>query len=126
VQVLVRVVVAAYAAGARPPEPPAAVGPPDDAAESLADTVAGAREFVVARGLSDEAPPETVARTLMAWTTVFGTVSFELFGHLVGSVASYPAWFDAVVTRLGVDLGIRSATGAVAGETDATTGPAAR
>ncbi len=132
VQVLVRVVVAASAAGARPAGPPPAVGPPaigtpavgrpDDGAQSLADTVAGASAFVVERGLTDDAPPETVARTLMAWTTVFGTVSFELFGHLVGSVTSYPAWFDAVATRLGADLGIV----APAGETDATTRPAGR
>lgn len=125
VQVLVRVV-AASAAGARPPEAPP--GPPS--AAGLAETVAGAREFVVARGLTDEAPPETVARSLMAWTTVFGTVSFELFGHLVGSVTSYAAWFDAVAVRLGADLGIRAATGSSAGTapggTDATATPAAR
>ncbi len=77
---------------------------------------------MVARALTTEAPPETVARTLMAWTTVFGTVSFELFGRLVGSVTDAAAWFDAVAVRLGRDLGI----GVARRETDATTRPAAR
>ncbi|TWH34797.1 WHG domain-containing protein [Isoptericola variabilis] len=63
-----------------------------------------------------------VARTLMAWSGIFGTVSFEMFGHLVGSVDGYAAWFDAVALRLGADLGI----GTAPGETDATASPAAR
>lgn len=57
-----------------------------------------------------------VARALMAWTGIFGTVSLELFGHLAGSVSSPAAWFDAVALRLGADVGI----GAAVGGTDAT------
>jgi hypothetical protein len=69
--------------------------------------VAGAREYVVAAGLFDELPPaETTLRLLMAWTALFGTVSFELFGHLVGSVDDGASWFDAVAVRLGSDRGI--------------------
>ena len=52
-------------------------------------------------------PGPGVVRTLMAWTTLFGTVSFEIFGHLVGSVTDPEAWFDAVALRLAADLGIR-------------------
>ena len=44
-------------------------------------------------------PPQYV-RALMAWTTVFGAVSFELFGHYVGSVTNYARMFDAVVEEL--------------------------
>ncbi|WP_158068954.1 hypothetical protein [Cellulosimicrobium sp. CUA-896] len=42
----------------------------------------------------------------MAWTTLFGTVSFELFGHLERTVADHARWFDAVARRVGADLGV--------------------
>ncbi len=108
VRVLVQIVVDAYAAGARP-----AVVPRSGAASTTAPgTVAPALVFLVEHGLmrepdlSDEALPETVRRTLMAWTALFGTISFELFGHLVGSVADPEAWLDEVALRCGADLGI--------------------
>ncbi|MCS5733474.1 TetR/AcrR family transcriptional regulator [Herbiconiux daphne] len=78
-------------------------------AEGLAASVAEAIDFVRARGLLEgesDVPVELVVRTLMAWTTVFGTVSFELFGHLVGSVSDLDRYFDAVIERLGRDLGL--------------------
>ena len=100
VRVLVTVVAAAHAAGGAPR--PAPDGAPDATA-----VVDPARQFVAARGIVERAPTELVARTLMAWTTLFGTVSFEIFGHLVGSVADPEAWFDAVALRLAADLGIR-------------------
>ncbi|ROP74552.1 TetR/AcrR family transcriptional regulator [Curtobacterium sp. PhB115] len=50
-------------------------------------------------------PDEVVVRTLMAWSTVFGTISFELFGHFVGSVSDPAAYFDQVIARLADDLG---------------------
>ncbi|WP_235915399.1 TetR/AcrR family transcriptional regulator [Puerhibacterium puerhi] len=100
VRVLVAIVGDAHAAGLRPAPRPAGVADP-------ADLVAGALSFVVAHGLvAPDAPTEAVVRTLMAWTELFGTVSFELFGHLVGSVADYPRWFDHVAARLAADLGI--------------------
>lgn len=102
VLVLVRIVVDAHARGAET----AAAPPAGPAAHELVTLIAGARDFVAARGLVEDAPPELVVRTLMAWTTVFGTVSFELFGHIVGSVDDAGAWFDVVVLRLGADLGI--------------------
>ena len=48
---------------------------------------------------------------LMAWTTVFGTISFELFGHYVGSVTDQAAYFDEVVARLADDLGFTATFG---------------
>ncbi|GAA1995133.1 TetR/AcrR family transcriptional regulator [Isoptericola halotolerans] len=99
VLVLVGIVADAYRDGAVPP-----LGPTVES--GLATLVAGARDVVAARGLIDDAPPELVVRTLMAWTTVLGTVSFELFGHLAGSVDDPEAWFDVVSLRLAADLGI--------------------
>lgn len=80
---------------------------PDSAPPGTESTVAAAMEFVTAHDeLGDLFDAEIAMRTLMAWTTIFGTISFELFGHLVGSVSNYEAYFDQVVARIGADLGI--------------------
>src|SRR4029453_8261832 len=50
------------------------------------------------RGLREFAGPylsdDLLVRGLMAWTHVYGAISFELFGHLVGAVEDYNVWFD--------------------------------
>ncbi|TAJ48579.1 MAG: TetR/AcrR family transcriptional regulator [Herbiconiux sp.] len=70
--------------------------------------IAGAIGFVRSRELAgDDLPAELIVRTLMAWTTVFGTISFELFGHLVGSVSDPDAYFDLVIERLAREIGFR-------------------
>jgi AcrR family transcriptional regulator len=44
---------------------------------------------------------ETVrVRALLAWSALFGTISFELFGHLVGSVEDADRYFDRVIGDL--------------------------
>ncbi|SOD94372.1 TetR/AcrR family transcriptional regulator [Blastococcus haudaquaticus] len=49
---------------------------------------------------------ETVrVRALMAWSALFGTLSFELFGHFVGSVEDGDRYFDRVTTDLAVLIG---------------------
>lgn len=100
VRVLVRLVDEAWSAGGRPaPAPPSA-------ADATA-LVAPARAYVVARGLvGPDVPSESVVRTLAAWTTLFGTVSFELFGHLHRTVADFAEWFDEVALRVGADAGV--------------------
>lgn len=47
----------------------------------LAGQVAG-----VAEEIAVGVPSDVLGRALIAWTQLFGSVSFELFGHLVGSV----------------------------------------
>ena len=49
-------------------------------------------------------------RALMAWTEIFGFVSFELFGHYVGSVKDTATAFERVLEELGASLGIVAAT----------------
>ena len=39
-------------------------------------------------------------RALLAWSAVYGTISFELFGHFVGSVEDGDRYFDRVMTEL--------------------------
>lgn len=104
---LVRVVADATAERGRVPvdadgrrgSPHAPTAAPGMVAPAVADAVASLRALGV------ELPEEVVVRTLMAWTTVFGTVSFELFGHFVGSVSDGALYFDEVVARLADDLG---------------------
>ena len=43
---------------------------------------------------------------LSGWTTIMGAVSFELFGHYVGSVTNGDAWFAALSDHVADQLGI--------------------
>ncbi|MGY1750677.1 TetR/AcrR family transcriptional regulator [Modestobacter sp. SYSU DS0511] len=47
------------------------------------------------------------ARGLRAWSGLFGMISFELFGHFVGSVADADAFFDDGMRDLAGLVGIR-------------------
>ncbi|MFC7497462.1 MULTISPECIES: TetR/AcrR family transcriptional regulator [unclassified Nocardioides] len=57
---------------------------------------------VVGTPLSDA----LLLRWLMAWKTVFGHVSLELFGHMHRGVLDYDAHFAQVVDQLSADLGL--------------------
>jgi AcrR family transcriptional regulator len=45
-------------------------------------------------------------RALLAWSSLYGTISFELFGHFVGSVNDGDRYFDQVMTELAALLGL--------------------
>jgi AcrR family transcriptional regulator len=51
-------------------------------------------------------PPDLMVRGLMAWTYLFGAVSFELFGHRHGVVEDHRTFFDHEVHRIAAALGI--------------------
>jgi len=58
-------------------------------------------DAVAVLGGDHPAIDETVrVRALLAWSALFGTVSFELFGHFVGSVEDGDRYFDRVMTDL--------------------------
>jgi AcrR family transcriptional regulator len=58
-------------------------------------------DAVAVLGGEHESLDETVrVRALLAWSALFGTISFELFGHFVGSVEDGDRYFDRVVTDL--------------------------
>ncbi len=87
---------------------PAPVRQPDQLGE-FGEAVDGAVEGLTTLGLAgaDDPPDrEVVGRTLMAWSGLFGVISFELWGHLVGSITDHDAYFDAVTARLAADIGI--------------------
>ena len=46
------------------------------------------------------------ARALLAWSGLFGAVSFELFGHFVGSVTDTDAFFDDAMRDLAGLVGL--------------------
>lgn len=45
-------------------------------------------------------------RALLAWSALYGTISFELFGHLVGSVADTDRWFEVAMGELAGLVGL--------------------
>jgi AcrR family transcriptional regulator len=85
----------ARAAGLLPDED-GAVLPADLRAE-----VAGAAEVVSAR-----VSEPVMARALIAWTELFGAISFELFGRLNNVIDSREAWFDHQVRAMATFIGI--------------------
>lgn len=57
-------------------------------------------------------PASVLARTLMAWTQLFGMVGFELFGQLVGVVDPSGCFFDYTVGQMATFIGLPGTIGA--------------
>ena len=51
-------------------------------------------------------PLPSVIRGVVAWTQLFGMITFELFGHLVGGIEDADAFFDHTVDSMAVYLGL--------------------
>lgn len=51
-------------------------------------------------------PPDLMVRGLMAWTYLFGALSFEVFGHRHNVISDYEVFFDHEVRRLAAMLGL--------------------
>ena len=45
-------------------------------------------------------------RALLAWSSLYGTISFELFGHFVGSVEDSDRYFDLAMADLAGLIGL--------------------
>ncbi|MFN8052172.1 MAG: TetR/AcrR family transcriptional regulator [Acidimicrobiales bacterium] len=52
------------------------------------------------RALAPGVPDEVLSRALIAWTQVFGHISYELFGHLHGGITDYDGFFDLQARRM--------------------------
>ena len=72
-------------------------------AEPLPDAVVAALAPVAAM-MPPGVPPDLLVRGLMAWTYLFGAVSFEVFGHRHGVVADLDRFFALEVRRIAVAL----------------------
>jgi hypothetical protein len=64
------------------------------AAEIVRHDLAAIRDELVP-GVGDD----VLSRALMAWTMLFGTISYELFGHLHNVIHDYDAFFDLQLGR---------------------------
>ncbi len=64
-------------------------------------SIAPARSFV-----GGELDATHAVRALMAWATLFGNVSLELFGHMYRGVLDYEAHYATLVEQLADDLGL--------------------
>ena len=53
-----------------------------------------------------EVPDHLVVRGLMAWTYLFGAVSFEVFGHRKNVITDPGRYFDYEVRQIATALGI--------------------
>jgi AcrR family transcriptional regulator len=60
----------------------------------------------VAGTLEAEVPVATLNRLLIAWTQLFGTISFELFGQFVGSVDPTDSFFACTTQQMADFVGI--------------------
>lgn len=59
--------------------------------------------------MPDGVQSDLIVRGLMAWTYLFGAVSFEVFGHRHNVILDHDAFFDYEVRRLARMLGLVSA-----------------
>ncbi len=50
--------------------------------------------------LMPHVPRDVALRAIYAWTQIFGFISFELFGHLVGTVRQADRVFDALIDEI--------------------------
>src|SRR4051795_5697221 len=64
-------------------------------------SIAPVRSFVTA-----ELDGAYAVRALMAWATLFGNVSLELFGHMYRGILDYEAHYATLVEQLADDLGL--------------------
>jgi AcrR family transcriptional regulator len=72
----------------------------------LADQAAAITAALAAAPDAVPVPPEVVVRAVIAWTQLFGMISFELFGQFVGSFEPADALFDYAVAQLAAFVGL--------------------
>jgi AcrR family transcriptional regulator len=64
----------------------------------------------LAAAIAPELPPDVLVSALIAWTQLFGMISFELFGQLVGSVDPSDEFFAAATERMAGLVGLPDKT----------------
>jgi AcrR family transcriptional regulator len=65
-------------------------------------------------------PPDALVRAVIAWTQLFGMISFELFGQFVGSFEPADALFAYTVAQLTAFVGLREASASTGSGTPGT------
>jgi len=85
-----------------------AVAGPGLVGGALADQAAAIAALAIAPG-APAVPAEVAVRAVIAWTQLFGMISFELFGQFVGSFEPADALFEYAVAHLAAFVGLDSA-----------------
>jgi AcrR family transcriptional regulator len=88
----------------KPPQQPPQSPPPSSTSLS---PVLAAQMRAVADRFAPELPEHALAGALLAWTQLFGLISFELFGQLVGSADPSDDLFAYAVERMADQIGLR-------------------
>jgi len=76
-----------------------AAGEVDDATTMSIPRVVRRDLATIRDAIATGVPDDVLSRGLLAWTMMFGTISFELFGHLHGAITDYDAFFEVQVRR---------------------------
>jgi AcrR family transcriptional regulator len=80
------------------------LAPPDDAPEPSGLL---AQQTQVLAPLAPELPPAVLLRTVIVWTQLFGMISFELFGQLVGSMDPADEFYESASRQMAAFVGLR-------------------
>jgi AcrR family transcriptional regulator len=65
-----------------------------------------AEQLTVFKEMAPEVPPKVLVRTVIAWTQLFGMISFELFGQLVGTMDPADEFFLEATAQLADFIGL--------------------
>ena len=79
------------------------VDPAADPGDADSTLVPGVAERV---GLPADPGSSIASRAVQAWSSLFGLVNFELFGHTHNVVHDHPAYFDQAAMRLAAQVGL--------------------
>ncbi|MFG1906926.1 TetR/AcrR family transcriptional regulator [Kribbella sp. NPDC048928] len=75
-------------------------------ADAPAPTGALAQQTEILVALAPGLPPAVLVRAIIAWTQLFGMISFELFGQLVGSMDPADEFFTSASRQMAAFLGL--------------------
>ena len=78
---------------------------PDAAADALAGGLAD-QAAALSSALASPVAPDVLVRAVIAWTQLFGMISFELFGQFVGTLEPADPFFGVAVGRMADYIGL--------------------
>ena len=74
--------------------------PPAALREPISTAILAAQAAIVAAAIAPGVPEPVVVRVLIAWTQLFGMISFELFGQFVGSADPADEFFSYAIEQM--------------------------
>jgi len=79
---------------------PAGGAGPASARREQISTILAAQAAIVAGAIAPGVPEPVIVRVLIAWTQLFGMISFELFGQFVGSADPADEFFGYAIEQM--------------------------